>query len=74
MQAIINFLSGIGNFFLSVFDLLLGAITGMVDLIKMLFMLVEHLPQYFSIFPDACASLLVTLFGIVVIYKILGRE
>ena len=74
MQAIINFLSGIGSFFLSIFDLLLGAITGMVDLIKMLFMLVDHLPQYFKIFPDACASLLVTLFGIVVIYKILGRE
>ena len=69
------------DFFLSLRDILSGLINFVVGTVEDLVYVVTlcgrfvlKIPSYFSWLPTGVVALIVTVFAIVVIYKILGRE
>lgn len=74
MSAIIDFFSGIADFFSSIVDFVVGFFEDLVYVIQLLGAFVAQIPQYFFFLPPAVVALLVTAFGIVLIYMILGRN
>lgn len=74
MDAVVSFFEGIGNAIISVFDFVISFFSDLIYVIQLLGKVVLSIPGYFSWLPSGISSLLVTLFAIVVIYKILGRE
>lgn len=74
MDAIVSFFTGIGNAIVSVFDFVVSFFSDLIYVIQLLGKVVLSIPSYFAWLPGGISTLLVTLFAIVVIYKILGRE
>lgn len=74
MDAIVSFFSGVGNAIVSVFDFVISFFSDLIYVIQLLGKVVLSIPNYFSWLPSGISALLITLFAIVVIYKILGRE
>lgn len=69
------------NFFLDMRDLIVGLVDFVVGLVEDLVYVVTlcgqfvlKIPQFFSWLPGSVVALIVTIFAVVVIYKILGRE
>lgn len=74
MQAILDFFQSVG-------DILTGVINFFISLVKDIVFIVEttaavllQIPQYFSWLPVQLLTVLTTVFAVVVIYKIAGRE
>ena len=67
-------LSNIVDFFTSVVDFVLDFISDLVYAIKLIGETVLNLPDFFGWLPGSIVTLLISLFAIVVIYKIIGRE
>lgn len=74
MRAIIGFLTGIVDLLTGAIDFLVGLISDIVYLVQLTAKAVASIPMYFSMLPAPVTSLLVTIFAVVVLYKILGRE
>jgi hypothetical protein len=81
MEAIQNFLNGISRgiqtltrFIVAVYDFLIGFIEDLVYVVKLTAEFVINIPSYFSWLPGTVVSLIVSIFAVVVIYKVLGRE
>lgn len=74
MDAIVSFFTGLGNAIVSAFDFVISFFADLVYVIQLLGKVVLSIPGYFSWLPGSVSALLITLFAIVVIYKILGRE
>ena len=74
MDAIVSFFTGIGNAIVSAFDFIVSFFSDLIYVIQLLGKVVLSIPSYFAWLPSSISALLVTLFAIVVIYKILGRE
>lgn len=74
MDAVVSFFKGIGNAIVSVFDFVISFFQDLIYVIQLLGKFLGQLPQYLSWMPSSVSGLLITLFAIVVIYKILGRE
>lgn len=74
MGAIIDFFTGIADFVTGAIDFLIGIISDIVYLVQLTAKAVASIPSYFSWVPPQILALLLTIFGIVVLYKILGRE
>lgn len=74
MEALIQFFSSIGNAIVMAFNFLFSAIKDIVYVIALTTETVRNIPVYFSWIPPQVMVIIVTLFSIVVIYKILGRE
>lgn len=74
MKDIIEFLKGIGNAISSLIDFLISFVQDIVYIIQLTGKFVVNIPSYFSWLPSAAVALIVSIFGIVVIYKIMGRE
>lgn len=74
MQAIIDFLAGIWNVVTSLIDFVIGIVEDLVYVIQLTGTFLLQIPVYFAWLPSAYITLIVTIFGVVVIYKILGRE
>lgn len=74
MGAIIDFFTGIADFVTGAIDFLIGIISDIVYLVQLTAKAVAGIPSYFSWVPPQILALLLTIFGIVVLYKILGRE
>lgn len=74
MDAIAKFFEAIGDAIIAAFDFLISFFGDLVYAIQLLGKVVISLPSYFSWLPSSISSLLITLLGIAVIYKILGRE
>lgn len=74
MNALLDFLKGIGNAIVSVIDFVMGLFEDLVYMIKLLGQVVLNIPYYFSWLPPQILALVVLIISIVVIYKILGRE
>lgn len=74
MDAIIGFFSGVADMFVGAYDFLIGILRDLVYIVRLTGKAVQAIPRLFSFLPPACVALLVTIFGVVVIYKILGRE
>ena len=70
----IDILEGIVLFFKSVYDFVVGFFEDTVYVIRLTAHFVAEIPDYFSWLPTECVVLIVSIFAIVVIYKVLGRE
>ena len=69
-----DLLVGFANTVKSLVDFVVGIIEDIVYVVKLTGGFVAKIPQLFSWLPTPVVALFVTLFAIVVIYKILGRE
>lgn len=74
MQAIADFLKGIGEVLLFIADFIIDFFSDIVYLVKMLGMILDQLPVYLSWLPSELLSIMVAIFVLVVLYKVLGRE
>lgn len=74
MNAVVSFFQGIGNAIVSAFDFVISFFQDLIYLITLLGKFLAQIPNYFSWLPIEFSALLFTLFAIVVLYKILGRE
>lgn len=74
MQALLQFIKGIGNTIVAVVDFVIGLFQDLIYMIKLLGQVVLNIPAYFSWLPGELLAILVLIIGIVVVYKILGRE
>ena len=74
MQAITNFLSGIGDAVIAVFDFVVSFFSDLIYMIQMLGQIAIQLPSYFAWLPPELLAGLTLIFTLVVLYKILGRE
>lgn len=74
MAALLDFFEGIGSVVVSLVDFLIQTIMDLVYIIGLLGSMIINLPEYFGWLPSAIVTSIITIFSIVVIYKILGRE
>lgn len=74
MASIKEYIIQIGEFIGSAFDFIIDFFEDIVYVIKLTGEFVLGIPDYFSWLPAEAVALIVTIFGIVVIYKVLGRE
>lgn len=74
MGALLDVLKYIGNLLVSVVDFVIGLFEDLVYMIQLLGKFLIELPFYFSWLPEKLVAMLILIFGIVVVYKILGRE
>lgn len=74
MDAIVSFFTGIGDAIVSAFDFVISFFQDLIYAIQLLGKVLVSIPSYLSWLPGPIVTLLLTLFSIVVIYKILGRE
>lgn len=74
MDAIINFFKSIGEVITSCFDLLWTFINDLIQIIMMLAKFLGQIPSFISWMPDPLPTILFSVFTVVVVYKIAGRE
>lgn len=74
LQTIANFFTGIADVVTSLIDFVVGMITDIVYVVKMTNEFVAKVPLYFAWLPSPVITVIVSIFAVVVIYKILGRE
>lgn len=74
MQGLINFFSSIVEGIKIAFDFLFDMIKDLVYVVKLLGSFIAKIPSLFAWLPAGVLALIVTIFGIVLIYKIIGRE
>lgn len=74
MSDVIQFLKGIGDFFVSIGNFIVDFVGDLLYIIKITAEVIAELPSYFSWLPEAFVAVVLVIFGIVVIYKIAGRE
>lgn len=74
MTAIINFIQGIAAGVQAAIDFLLGLIQDVAYVVQLTAEFVLQIPEYLSWLPAPVLAVIVSIFVVVVIYKILGRE
>lgn len=74
MQALIDFFAGIAEAVQSAIEFLAGMIEDLVYMVGLLGEFVADIPAYLAWLPNGVIAIFITIFAIVVIYKILGRE
>ena len=74
MQALIDFFKGFAEIISSLVNFVIGIVQDLLYVISLLGSLIVKIPQMLGWLPSACITLVVTMFAVVLIYKILGRE
>lgn len=74
LTTIKEFLNSIANIFLSLWDFVIDFFEDIAYVVKLVTSFVVGIPTYFSWLPAELLALIVAIFGVVVIYKVLGRE
>lgn len=74
MQAILDFFTGLIDIVFSLVDFVISFIGDLLYVIQLTGNFLLQIPNYFGWLPSAFVTLIVTIFGVVVIYKVLGRE
>lgn len=74
LETIANFFTGIADVVTSLIDFVVGIVTDLVYVVTLCNEFVMKIPAYFAWLPSSVITVIVTIFAIVVIYKILGRE
>lgn len=69
-----DYIVSIGEFFSSAYDFVIGIFEDIAYVIKLTGEFVAKIPDYFSWLPAPLLAIIVSIFAIVVIYKVLGRE
>lgn len=74
LKTIVEFLKGFVDIVGSLVDFVIGIVEDIVYVVKLCGSFVLKIPTLFGWLPNAVVSIIVIIFGIVVVYKILGRE
>lgn len=74
LQAIVDFFVGLADVIGMVIDFVIDMLGDLVYVVGLLAKFIVEIPGYFSWLPNEIVALLVTAFGIVVIYMILNRK
>lgn len=74
MTAIISFIEGIAAGVQAAVEFLLSMIQDVAYVVELTAKFVLQIPTYLSFLPAPVVALVVSIFAVVVIYKILGRE
>lgn len=74
MEQILAFLQSIVDAITAVIDFIVDFVMDIVYIVELVGKTVISIPSYFGWLPTAAVTLIVTVFGVVVIYKITGRE
>ena len=74
LSTIKDFFLGLANVISSLIDFIISLVEDIVYVVKLCGSFVAKIPAYFSWLPASVLALIITIFSIVVIYKILGRE
>ena len=74
MQAIIDFFNTLGSVISTVINFVVKMFSDLVMMLQLLAKFIVNIPSYFGWLPTSVVAVIVTIFSIVVIYKILGRE
>lgn len=69
-----EYIVGIGELFVSLYHFVLDFFSDIVYVVKLTAKFVANIPSYFSWLPAPVLALIVSIFAVVVIYKVLGRE
>ena len=74
LSTIKDFFLGLADIISSLIDFVISLVEDIVYVVKLCGSFVVKIPDYFSWLPASVLALIITIFSIVVIYKILGRE
>lgn len=74
MSTIIEFIKDIGNLIATLLKFALKFVEDIVYIIKLLGDVVLALPDYIGFLPSAVGSMFMLCIGVVVVYKIAGRD
>lgn len=74
MNALIAFFEGIGTAITNVIDFLVSLVMDLVWLVQTLAWAMAQVPLMIAWLPTKIHALILTLFGIVMLYKLIGRE
>ena len=74
MEAILDVLEGIGRFISAVVDFVIDLVEGLLYAVELMGQFVAEIPNYFNWLPESVVAILVTIFAVVVVYKMIGRE
>lgn len=74
LTTIKEFLNSIADMFLSLWDFVIDFFEDIAYVVKLVTSFVVGIPDYFSWLPVEILSLIVAIFGVAIIYKVLGRE
>lgn len=69
-----SFLQTIADFFIAIFNIVMSLVQDIINMVKMLGEFIVSIPDLFSWLPAEVVAIIVTIFGVVVMYKVLGRE
>ena len=74
LQTIKDFIVGIGDGIALIIDFVLDFFRGIADLVVWTGKAVAQIPKLFSWLPPEILAIIVTIFAVVVSYKVFGRE
>lgn len=74
LETIKNFIVGIGDMINTGWDFLIGIFEDIAYLIKLLYTFLADIPSYFSWLPVEVVAVIVTIFGVVVVLRVIGRD
>lgn len=74
LESIKNGITSILDFFFSIGEFVVGFVKDLGTLATTLADTVSSIPDYFSWLPPELLASILAIFGIVVLYKVLGRE
>lgn len=74
MNAIVKFFEGLMDGISAAIDFLISFIEDIVYIVKITGEFVLEIPTYLAWLPGPVLAIVVTIFGVVVIYKVMGRE
>ena len=74
LETIKDFFLSTADVITSLVDFVVGMITDLVYVVKLCGSFVLKIPTLFSWLPTPAVAIIVSIFAVVVIYKILGRE
>lgn len=71
---IVNLLKSLVNMIVELFKFIPQLLNDLIMVISLVTDTVARLPTIFQVFPQVISSILIACFGVVIIYKVLGRE
>lgn len=74
MEDILDMIEGFVEMIESLIDFVMDLVQGLLYIYDLLFTIIGNLPSYLAWMPGSFSYLIIAIFGIVVIYKVLGRE
>ena len=74
MQALVDFFVGLWDVLQGIFHYYLDLWKDVVYIVQLCMHFISNLPSYFAWLPHQYYTVILAIFGVVVVYKIAGRE